>query len=335
MPIDIIEEAVLGPALSATSDAPAAKKPPPALSATARGQTEPEPTPAPEPAKKDAKPAAEKTVEQDDKTTSIDEPDEEPADDAATDDAADPELEVKAPRGVRKRLDELTSARIRAEQRAEAAEIRATEALRALQQSLTLTKAKQEEATASEIPPRPIRTEFTDPDAYDQALVTWTAKETKRQLDESSAAVAASAAKQAADEARAKAAKAAEETWIAKTKQAESKYPDFAEVALSDNHKVTIVMAAALKDADEGADVAYWLGKNPKESDRISALPDLKQISEIARIAERLKNKLSVSKAPPPIKPVGNRSSASAKGPDEMSMDEYAAHRRGQLKNRS
>jgi len=73
-------------------------------------------------------------------------------------------------------------------------------------------------------------------------------------------------------------------------------------------------MAQSIQYSDVGPDIAYHLGTNPKEADRISKLPPILQAKEIGRIEANLANNPPVkrsSSAPAPIAPVTARSSGS------------------------
>jgi hypothetical protein len=69
-------------------------------------------------------------------------------------------------------------------------------------------------------------------------------------------------------------------------------------------------MAETIKASDIGPDLAYWLGSNPKEADRISRLSPLLQAREIGKIEAKLSfdpPKKKTTSAPEPIRPVGAR----------------------------
>ena len=73
-------------------------------------------------------------------------------------------------------------------------------------------------------------------------------------------------------------------------------------------------MAESIQSSDNGPDLAYWLGSNPKEAERISRLSPLMQAKEIGRIEARVADNPPVKKttsAPTPISPVTARSSGS------------------------
>ena len=93
--------------------------------------------------------------------------------------------------------------------------------------------------------------------------------------------------------------------------QARDKYEDFEQVAYNPNLRITNVMAEAIQSSDAGPDLAYYLGSNPKEADRISRLSPLVQAKEIGRIEAKLASEPVTKKttsAPAPIAPVTARS---------------------------
>ena len=94
--------------------------------------------------------------------------------------------------------------------------------------------------------------------------------------------------------------------------EARSKYDDFEQVAYNPTLKITTVMAQAVQASDVGPDVAYYLGSNPKEADRISRLSPILQAKEIGRIEAKIATDVPVKRttsAPAPISPVTARTS--------------------------
>ena len=96
--------------------------------------------------------------------------------------------------------------------------------------------------------------------------------------------------------------------WEKRVEDAEDKYPDFHQV-VGELKPVTPLLAAIM---EAGPDVAHYIGKNPAEAHRISALPVVSQLREIGKLeaklaAEPAKPKVP-SKAPAPISPVGGKS---------------------------
>jgi hypothetical protein len=96
--------------------------------------------------------------------------------------------------------------------------------------------------------------------------------------------------------------------------EARGKYDDFEQVAYNPKLPVTDAMAQTIQASEIGPDVIYWLGSNPKEAARISALPGLLQAREIGKIEAKLATNPPVkrtSTAPAPIAPVAARASGS------------------------
>jgi len=94
--------------------------------------------------------------------------------------------------------------------------------------------------------------------------------------------------------------------------EARNKYDDFEQVAYNPSVRITDVMAETIRASDVGPDVAYYLGANPKEADRISRLSPFMQAKEIGKIEVRLTDNPPVKRttsAPAPITPVTARGS--------------------------
>jgi len=94
--------------------------------------------------------------------------------------------------------------------------------------------------------------------------------------------------------------------------EARSKYDDFEQVAYNPKLSVTNVMAETIQSSEIGPELAYYLGSNPKEAERISRMTPLSQAKEIGKIEAKLVSAPPVKKttsAPAPISPVTARSS--------------------------
>ena len=90
------------------------------------------------------------------------------------------------------------------------------------------------------------------------------------------------------------------------------KYDDFEQVAYNPKLPVTETMAQTIQASEIGPDVIYWLGSNPKESERIARLNPLLQAREIGKIEARIASNPPAKKtstAPAPIAPVTARTS--------------------------
>ena len=100
------------------------------------------------------------------------------------------------------------------------------------------------------------------------------------------------------------------ESYHEREEEARSKYEDFEQVAYNPRLPITQVMAETIQASDVGPEVAYYLGSNPKEADRIAKLSPFLQAKEIGKIEAKLADNPPVKKsssAPTPITPVTPR----------------------------
>lgn len=125
--------------------------------------------------------------------------------------------------------------------------------------------------------------------------------------------------------------------WEERVARADSKYDDFDEVVgeLQPNSPLVV----ALMEAENGEDVAYYLGKNLKEAHRIIALSPLSQIREIGKIEAKLladpPKPKTPSQAPAPINPLTGTGSVSKDAPsDADSIGEWMKKRNKQVHGR-
>ena len=103
------------------------------------------------------------------------------------------------------------------------------------------------------------------------------------------------------------------ENYQEREEAAREKYDDFEQVALNPKLPITTLMAQTIQASDVGPDVAYYLGSNPKEAERISRLPAYLQAKEIGRIEAKVQSSPPAKKtsaAPTPITPVTARSAS-------------------------
>ena len=125
------------------------------------------------------------------------------------------------------------------------------------------------------------------------------------------------------------------ESYTKQTEQARQAYGDFDDVVQDPDLPISQAMAEAIMRSTNGADVAYYLGKNPDQAARIASLDPFSAAVEIGRIAATVvrPQPRKTSNAPPPIQPVGARATP-VTDPDKMSADEWMKWRNGQLKKR-
>ena len=100
-----------------------------------------------------------------------------------------------------------------------------------------------------------------------------------------------------------------------KEEDARSKYEDFEQVAYNPKLPITDVMAQTIQASDNGPDIAYYLGTNPKEADRIARLQPFLQAKEIGKLEAKIASEpvtKRTSSAPAPISPVTARGGQSS-----------------------
>jgi len=135
--------------------------------------------------------------------------------------------------------------------------------------------------------------QFESPEAYAEALAYQRAEEliAKREAAKQQSAVL--------------------ESYHDLEEEARTKYDDFEQVAYNPKLPITNVMAETIQSSDIGPELAYYLGSNPKEADRISRMTPLGQAKEIGKIEAKLVSTPLIKKttsAPAPISPVTARS---------------------------
>ena len=104
------------------------------------------------------------------------------------------------------------------------------------------------------------------------------------------------------------------ESYQEREEMARDKYDDFEQVAYNPNLPITNVMAETIQHSDIGPELAYYLGTNPKDAERISRLSPFMQAKEIGKIEAKLADNPPVKKttsAPAPISPVTARTTGS------------------------
>ena len=134
-----------------------------------------------------------------------------------------------------------------------------------------------------------------------------------------------------------------QEAYAEREEEARSKYDDFEQVVYNPQLPVTQVMAQTIQASDIGPEIAYYLGTNPKDAERISKMSPFLQAKEIGKIEAKLADNPPTKKpssAPAPIAPVTPRGSngktldtTDPRSVKEMSTSEWIeAERQRQIK---
>lgn len=305
--LDMGTNARFQPALSATSDAPVLKAPAPSPTPAA---TDVANTPASEvnsPAAAPA-PAADKKT---DASAVSDDPGDDPT--AGT---------AKHKGGFQKRIDELTKQREELRREKEEYARRLDETLKIIDRSNPPQRTDPQNRSDSE----PTREQFDSPDEYSKALAEWSSKKAVEQFR-------AEETRKAQEEKAAGEFQKALNSWHENRAKAMQNHPDYEAVAESEDVPIAQHVGMALLHVPNGPEVAYYLGQNPAEAARISALGAPHAAIEVGRLSERLSAPSATSKAPAPTKPLsGNQNAAAEVSPDED--PNYMERRLGEMRKR-
>lgn len=226
-----------------------------------------------------------------------------------------------------KRYSELTKAQKLAEQRALEAENRLNRALEIVER---VTPKPAPAEVVVDTPKEPEEPVFETPEqyqrdmaAYTKALVAYNAKIEAENLLKKTEQERQQAEQQAQQQRM-------RSEFQTRREAAIQEMPDYVEVAEADDLPITPTMATAMAMDAMGTKIAYHLGKNPAEADRISKLPPGMQVFELGVLKAQLmaaKPAVQTSKAPAPIKPLSGGSGSVTKNVNEMTMAEYEAYR--------
>ena len=122
-----------------------------------------------------------------------------------------------------------------------------------------------------------------------------------------------------------------ESSWLQRVDSARDKYDDYDEITNTDV-PVTQAMMRAMKESEHGADIAYYLGNNPAEADRILKLTPGRQFIEIGKLELKVQApKKQTSGAPNPITPVKGTGGADTITPDDKDDKKWLERRYKQL----
>lgn len=111
---------------------------------------------------------------------------------------------------------------------------------------------------------------------------------------------------------------------------------DFVEVVYNPELLISQEVAELAFDSDKGAEILYYLGKNPSESERISRLSPVQAAREIGRLEASLSmpSPKLTSSAPPPIKSISGGGEPPQKDQEKMTPDEWRDWRNDQLRKK-
>ena len=242
------------------------------------------------------------------------------------DDAA--AVELKQPKGVGKRIDELTRLRREAERdRNYWREL----AMRTATGQQPPPQQQAPVAAAPQMPPKPAQEEFADYDDYVEAMADWKAETKYAQKAQEAQVRWRQAEQQQAERQQMETFRARAATYLAKADEFADKVADFEEVTKDPSLPINEFVREYVIDSPIGPQMVYWLGKNRKEADRIHQLSPGSAARELRDIESRLIEAGKITKesssAPDPINPIGGGGGAGTKDPSKMSVSEYVEWR--------
>jgi hypothetical protein len=197
------------------------------------------------------------------------------------------------------------------------------------------TNGKVEEKVAPKADAEPKREDFNTEVEYVKAITRWEVKqELKEQREEEERGAAAARQKESID------------NYNKSAIEASSRYDDWKEVMAQDTPLPSIVGDAIVHTIKNGPDVAYYLGKHPEICEEMLNVHPLEAVAMAVKISEQLASEKGdagdksdekaeddleskeakekpATKAPAPIRPVGNGSNKTSLPLDRLSMREY------------
>lgn len=209
--------------------------------------------------------------------------------------------------GFQRRIDRLTRERRELEESNKRLEERVAK----------LESGKPEEKANTESKPKPKSSDFDDFDEFTEAMTKWTIDQ--RESEREAKATADAEAKAKAD--RDDATQRMVDEHHAREAKARENYEDYDDVLESaQDVGIPQQLGMAILQHPQSAELAYHLGKNLAELERITKLPPPQALMEIGKIAAKLEPAKpqppkKVTKAPKPITPVTGSS-----GPTEQSV---------------
>ena len=230
--------------------------------------------------------------------------------------------EAPKPRGVQKRLDELTA-------NWRAAERREEELRRVIAQLAQQQQPPQPQPIAQpqqSVNAKPVLEDFTSYEEFTEALTDWKATQTVQSVlqQREAAEVAARVQREQAERAQ---------TWQQRASEASTKFADFQMVALNPELPVSPAMAEVIQSVENGPDVLYHLGKNPAEAARIAALSPSQAAFALGSLAAALQPppRPTPKPVPQPINPLAGGNAAPSIDPDKLSTEQWLVMRRAEL----
>jgi hypothetical protein len=185
--------------------------------------------------------------------------------------------------------------------------------------------------------PRPRSRDFDDYEAYQDARDAWAARRSDANLDrfffEKDAAAARARRTAEIREVSQAALDAMAQAYRRRRDRFVEDHPDYPQIAESDALRVTDTMAALIARNPNGPAVAYWLGKNVAEANRIAQLDPTSQAAEFGRLTALVGTEPPAARPsrPAPAQPRDETGRYVSRGGGEEDMNTYAERRTREL----
>jgi hypothetical protein len=234
-----------------------------------------------------------------------------------SEDAEQPEADEERPKpkGVQKRIDELTANWRNAE--------RDRDYWRELAVKTQAPK-EPEKPQAAQPQGKPALDNFSSYEEYVEALADWKVEQRLGADRE--------------QQTRAQQEQVQQEqirTFQSRADRVRSSHPDFDTVVANPLLPISDAMAEAAYSSEKGPELLYHLGQNPQEAERIYRLSPHQQAMEMGRLEAKLSRPARTqTNAPAPISPVSGSGGSQFVDPDRLSASEWLAWRNQQLSNR-
>jgi len=228
--------------------------------------------------------------------------------------------EVKKPNRVQERINQLTTKNYEEKQKNAVLE----ERIKSLESSQPATSAKPDLAAPNE-------DDFDSPQEYHTANAKYYAEVSGKAADDRVAAGQAETTKTEQQAVIDTKKKAFEENLSSKREH----FEDFEDVAYGHNF-MDMGLAEQIFEMDKGPEVAYFLGSNLDEAQRIHALNPVQRARELTKLEFQVEalNPKKVSDAPDPINTLGNSETVDTAGENGENItdpDEWLIWRRKQV----
>lgn len=222
--------------------------------------------------------------------------------------------EKPKPKGVGKRIGELTHKRKMAEQERDYWK----------EQALNKTSQPKSEPVREVATKAPNSLEYDSDDDYQKAMTTWVNTATDQRMSEKETK-AASDRQEALD-------RETFDTWEGRQSEFAEANEDYYDVAHAD-FPVNEAMRESLIHSEDGPKILYHLGRNPQEAARIAQLSPIAAAREIGKIEAKiaLTPPRKTTKAPPPISALSGAGTGAVINEDSMTTSDWMEARRKQL----